>query len=103
MLIEKSKKDAIVLLKLVSGEEIICTLVSDNEFSYDIKKPLMFVISNKPNETSTNDVVFVPWVIGGDFDMTFNIKESKVIAKMNASKIAEEKYNEALGTKKSGF
>lgn len=103
MLIEKSKNDDIIVLKLTSGEEIICTLVEDNTDAYFIKKPLMFVISNRPNETSTNDVVFVPWVIGGDFESIIKIKDASVITKMDASKIAKEKYNEALGTKKAGF
>lgn len=97
MLIERNKLEPNTrTLKLTSGEEIICRVISISENSMTIKYPLMFVLSNN-SEKLANDVIFSPWVISMDFDAEVVILNKDIIANILPSKIAVEKYNEAIG------
>lgn len=92
MLIDKNKNSEVRSIKLISGEEIIALSNFDDRV-IKIKKPLMFVI---PSDKSSNEVVFSPWLIGMDFDQEITIQLDKVIVNIKPSKIAEEKYLEAI-------
>ena len=96
MLIERNKLEPnIRTLKLISGEEIICKVISNNDKDIVIKYPLLFVISN--NDKLSNDVVFCPWVISMDFESEISIQHKNILANILPSKIAMEKYIESIG------
>ena len=97
MLIERNKLESNVrTLKLVSGEEIICKIISVSDNLIVVKYPLMFLLANN-SEKLANDVIFSPWIISMDLDTEITINNKDIIANILPSKIATEKYNEAIG------
>lgn len=91
MLVENN---TIKTYKLISGEEII-TIVRNNDKIKTIQRPLMFVLTNNQDKKS-NDVIFAPWIISSDFEGDVHLNSDKIMAECDPSKIALEKYIEAI-------
>jgi hypothetical protein len=98
MLKEKTPKaQAVVAIKLVTGEEIMARLVSDEDAHVIVKSPLSMILADNPDAPDQTRVMFTPWMVSAGKE-TVTIKNTHVVALTTAREDAAAQYNQALGT-----
>lgn len=95
MLVDNSNK--IIIIKLISGEEIVCNKIKENDNGYEVVYPLSFVMAYNPEYPTQGEVSFSPWLVGSTLSDTHTISKNSIIAIVNPSSVVEEKYKTALG------
>ena len=89
MLIEKPVSEGdVVSLKLVTGEEVMAKLVSDDVMSYKISKPVILQMGQK-------GPMMVPYLLTVDMDKNLSISKSNVIAMAGTDKEFANQYIQA--------
>lgn len=69
----------IQFLKLITGEEIMCDIVSQDNFTYTIKNPLLIMLA--PGPGGQPQVATGPWVPFGEVEKTtITIGRNAVVA-----------------------
>lgn len=79
----------IQFLKLITGEEIMCDIVSQDNFTYTIKNPLLIMLA--PGPGGQPQVATGPWVPFGEVD-NIEISRTAVVAKYSPKKIFLDAY-----------
>ena len=92
MLYNKKHEDGdIVVLKLVTGEEVIAKLVEGNMEHIKISKPMMIVHTPK-------GLAMSQYIMMQDINDAIVIDVNKVIAVTSANKVASSQYQETLSS-----
>jgi citrate synthase len=95
MLVEKKKETkSVVAIKLTTGEEIIATLLSDDDSVVMVKNPLAMVLAENPENPQQTRVMFTPWMVAADHGAV-SIKNAHVVALTSAREDAVEQYENA--------
>ena len=90
MLVEKHKKNDVVALKLVSGDEILAQWVEDDNNTITLRKPLALAMGPE-------GVGLIPMMVSLDISATPNvtIKKDKVIMIITPNKALGDSYVQA--------
>ena len=90
MLVEKRKKNDVVALKLVSGDEILAQWVEDDDNTITLRKPL--ALSMGPE-----GVGLIPMMVSLDISATPNvtINKDKVVMIISPNKVLADSYVQA--------
>jgi phosphoketolase len=92
MLYNKKHEDGdIVVLKLVTGEEVIAKLVEGNMEHIKISKPMMIVHTPK-------GLAMSQYIMMQDINDAIVIDVNKVIAVTSANKVASSQYQETVSS-----
>jgi hypothetical protein len=89
MLVLKPKSNAIILLKLVTGEEIIGQSIDTVEYFYQLKNTFMVNIVD-------DHTILIPWLKGALPTTTINIPVDRVIVPTVPSNEVVELYNKKV-------
>lgn len=100
MLIEtnNSLTGKIGVFKMITGEEIIASVIEDNHSLgfYKIKDALSMVMV--PNEDSQQGMVaFAPWILGAKDNAVLKIAETKIVLVAEAREDAARQYTQVMG------
>jgi len=96
MLVEKKPENLeIVAIKLVTGEELIATKMSDDDSCLMVSRPLAMVMAENPDNPTQTRVMFTPWMIAAGKD-NGSIKNTHVIAVTAARTDAADQYIQAI-------
>lgn len=85
MLVQTHKPNDIITLKLVTGEEVITKLVSVNDNSYVVSKPLVLSIS-------AQGPAMTPLLLTADLDGDINLPKQTIIAVAKTEKTTANQY-----------
>jgi hypothetical protein len=100
MLKEKAvKANAIVAIKLTTGEEIICQMVEPQtiESMLMVSRPLTMVMVEGDKSSQQMKVVFTPWMIAAGKDHV-GINRQHVLAMVPAKQDAAAQYEQAVSS-----
>ena len=78
------------IVRLVTGEELLCTIIDTNPLHVTIETPLIII------PTSDGNIQFLPYMGYADFK-TLPIRVQDVMFVVNPSKQLSDKYKEATG------
>lgn len=93
---EVSLTNKVVVLKLVSGEEVIARVVSSDAQKIVIKNPLLMVMM--PEDDGVQGMVaFAPWVLGANDNVGLPINLIHVVTHTEARTDAATQYSRAIG------
>lgn len=96
MLVDNSNKNIIV--KFITGEEVICKKINETASTLIIKTPLTFVMAFNPEYPTQGEVSFTPWLVGSDFFTEHTVNRNCIITITIPSSTVNEKYDTALNT-----
>ena len=91
MLKETIKKDDIIALKLVSGEEIIAKVVINDETTLTVQKPLTLIHTPK-------GLAMSQYILMQDMTVPVSIDKEKVIVMTKANTVASGQYTQTLSS-----
>ncbi|AXH72783.1 MAG: Sm-like domain protein [Caudoviricetes sp.] len=100
MLVDNSIKN--VIIKFITGEEVICKQISRENSCICIQSPLTFVMAFNPEYPTQGEVSFTPWLVGTDFFTNHTINISSTITITTPSEVVNTKYNNAINTISGG-
>jgi|ETNmetMinimDraft_28_1059901.scaffolds.fasta_scaffold262894_2 hypothetical protein len=89
MLKEQIKKDDIVALKLVSGEEVIAKVVTDNNSMLTVNKPLALI-------QTPQGIAMGQYILMQDITVPVEISKEKIIVMTKANSVAVDQYAKTL-------
>lgn len=84
------------LIRLLTGEELVAELLSDNDGEVVIKNPLRIVVIPAKSTPQNPTVGFAPWMEFSE-DKKFVLDKSHVLCIMNPVKEFVNQYNQAFG------
>ena len=97
MLVEKNVlAGQVVVLKLITGEEIIARAVEELPGAIKIRNPLSMVMM-PGDDKNQGMVAFAPWVLGAEDDFSFDLSLDKVLVATKARADAAGQYSQAIG------
>tara|TARA_B000000460_G_scaffold219826_1_gene171063 strand:- start:80 stop:400 length:321 start_codon:yes stop_codon:yes gene_type:complete len=90
MLVEKHKKNDVVALKLVSGDEILAQWVDDDDNTITLRKPLALAMGPE-------GVGLIPMMVSLDISATpiVSVNKDKVVMIISPNKILADSYVQA--------
>ena len=88
------KKEDVMLLKLVSGEQIICTVISAGQSYIKIKDP--FLTIPKMIADGQISIEIAPWAVGVEQGKEITINSDTVVFDVNPSDKLAELYIEKV-------
>lgn len=88
MLIQKLKKDDIVVFRTVGSDEVIGKLIEESDTSYKVSKPLALAMTQQ-------GVGMTAYVIMADPEATFEFLKSTIITAVLANKQAKDAYTQS--------
>ena len=91
MLKEPIKKDDVIALKLVSGEEVIAKVVTNDETMLTVNKPLTLIHTQK-------GIAMSQYILMQDMTVPVSIDKEKVIVMTKANTIASDQYTQTLSS-----
>jgi hypothetical protein len=91
MLKEPIKTDDIIALKLVSGEEVIAKVVTNDETMLTVNKPLTLIHTPK-------GVAMSQYILMQDLTVPVSIDKEKIIVLTKANSIASDQYTQTLSS-----
>jgi hypothetical protein len=91
MLKEIIKKDDIIALKLVSGEEVIAKVVINDEATLTVQKPLTLIHTPK-------GLAMSQYILMQDMTLPVQIAKEKIIVTTKANIMASEQYTTTLSS-----
>jgi hypothetical protein len=91
MLKEPIKKDDVVALKLVSGEEVIAKVVTNDDSILTVNKPLTLIHTPK-------GIAMSQYILMQDMTVPVQIAKEKVIVMTKANSIASGQYTQTLSS-----
>lgn len=96
MLKEKptTKFPYVAAIKLVTGEEIIAKVISE-EGGYHLDKPLAMVMAENPDNPQQTRVMFTPWMVAAG-DKPVVVLKPHMLAITEAREDAAEQYTQAV-------
>ena len=84
------------ILKMISGDEIICEVVEDSSTNVTIKNPVRVVVIPSKTNPQAPTVGFAPWAEFSD-EKQFTIHKAHVITMMNPVQEFINQYNGMFG------
>lgn len=97
MLIDNS--ESIVIIKFITGEEVICKKVNLQGQSSDtlcITTALTFVMGFNPEYPTQGEVSFSPWLVGASLTEKHTVNKNTIITITKPAENVELKYKTAL-------
>ena len=91
MLKEPITKDDVIALKLVSGEEVIAKVVTNDETMLTVNKPLTLIHTPK-------GIAMSQYILMQDMTVPVSIDKEKVIVMTKANTIASDQYTQTLSS-----
>ena len=91
MLKEPIKKDDVIALKLVSGEEVIAKVVTNDETMLTVNKPLTLIHTPK-------GIAMSQYILMQDMTVPVSIDKEKVIVMTKANTVASGQYTQTLSS-----
>lgn len=82
------------LVKLVSGETLLCEIVSDNEYSLTVNNPIAIMVKNRVSPVMVSHL----WLPFDDLDNEFVIRQEHVITKKMVDDDMIIYYNNCIDT-----
>ena len=89
----KLEEVGIRLIRLTSGEEILCKLFTLNEITYLVKKPAILIPTDKQGH-----IAIAPWCPYADTTNGVEINKNNIMFVLRADKQMENEYNSAFGS-----
>lgn len=96
MLVDNSNKN--IIIKFITGEEVICKKIEDSGITIKIQSPLTFVMAFNPEYPTQGEVSFTPWLVGSDFFTVHTVNKNSTITITEPSETVNTKYDTALNT-----
>ena len=87
---------AVMILKLVTGEEIIADVQNPNIDPVVIKNPVRIIVIPSKVDTKTPNIGFAPWADFSD-DKSFKLDKAHIICIMEPIKEFVNQYNSMFG------
>lgn len=94
MLIDNTPKN--IIIKFLTGEEVICKKISETVETVSLKYPLSFVMGFNPENPQKGEVSFTPWLVGSDFSTEHVIHKRSIITITSPSSTVNEKYDTSI-------
>ena len=91
MLKEPIKKDDVIAMKLVSGEEVIAKVVTNDETMLTVNRPLTLIHTPK-------GIAMSQYMLMQDMTVPVSIDKEKVIVITKANTIASDQYTQTLSS-----
>ncbi len=91
MLKEPIKKDDVIAMKLVSGEEVIAKVVTNDETMLTVNKPLTLIHTPK-------GIAMSQYMLMQDMTSPISIAKEKVMIMTKANTMAADQYTQTLSS-----